>query len=643
MIKEISLLFILYVVVTLSIYGWGQFTSRCLGLQIKPENSGQTFFIGISTVLLLTQILHIFFPIDWKISSTVFFTGILFLCKFTKIKINEKFNQIFLSIKIYPFIGISIAVLILGYSTRLMEPIGHGDAGLYHVPTINWLNQYSIVPGLGNLHFRLAFNQSYFHLAALLNFSPLWDHGYQSTNFLLFIATVFSTYQLINTISDYKYSISLLLLLIFIVILQDSISPAPDFTICLYEFNIFLLVFKLSINTNNCKSQNLRDIIYLIILCTTCITIKLSSIVFCTFCVLIIFIYYFSFIKTNYIFLLKPFIFCISILFISVLTGFILSGYLFYPSTFTGGLYSEWAIPVANVVKELEWIFSWARDPSLLPQEVLGNWNWLSPWVSNLSAKVWLPLGLGTLVILISFFSCKFKINNYHANRKLFILYLPLLLSLIFWFFTAPDPRFIGAIPGLFLFLSCFILYLNFDYKKYLASPLTKVILATFCILFLILCIMYTLGLGTGFGIIKLLHISAILTATSEVGINQKLTLVILFIVTYIFLLKYFRIKAAVFQKVLSFIFCSLILVSLFNYMNVQPSLSLNWAINPEVETKNYSTRYGLELNIPDINDRCWSTRLPCTPYVNANLNLSKIALFNGHFFKYGFTTIPQK
>jgi hypothetical protein len=41
--------------------------------------------------------------------------------------------------------------------------------------------------------------------------------------------------------------------------------------------------------------------------------------------------------------------------------------------------------------------------------------------------------------------------------RVVLLSYLPLVAAVAFWFVTAPDPRFLGAISGLFLSLSLFI------------------------------------------------------------------------------------------------------------------------------------------------------------------------------------------
>ncbi|QNP52660.1 hypothetical protein H9L05_02570 [Hymenobacter qilianensis] len=55
------------------------------------------------------------------------------------------------------------------------------DSGLYHFQTLKWLNEYPTVPGLGNLHGRLAFNSSWFPLLSLFRYGspagPMYGLG----------------------------------------------------------------------------------------------------------------------------------------------------------------------------------------------------------------------------------------------------------------------------------------------------------------------------------------------------------------------------------------------------------------------------------------------------------------------------------
>ena len=57
--------------------------------------------------------------------------------------------------------------LILVWSYFTSRGYIHYDSDLYHAQSIRWMEEYGIVPGLGNLHERFAYNSSFFALSAL--------------------------------------------------------------------------------------------------------------------------------------------------------------------------------------------------------------------------------------------------------------------------------------------------------------------------------------------------------------------------------------------------------------------------------------------------------------------------------------------
>src|SRR5204863_7475062 len=122
------------------------------------------FWTGLALVILFLQVWHLFLPVDWKASLTVVVVGLSGLIPKTKddllrLRALNRPRLIF-------FGAVPVALWLANVSLR--APWNY-DSGLYHFQMIRWLNEYAIVPGLGNLEPRLAFNQSYFLYPALLN------------------------------------------------------------------------------------------------------------------------------------------------------------------------------------------------------------------------------------------------------------------------------------------------------------------------------------------------------------------------------------------------------------------------------------------------------------------------------------------
>ncbi len=61
------------------------------------------------------------------------------------------------------------------------------DSGLYHIPAIKWIGRYAIVPGLGNLHDWLAFNNIHFLYGALIDAAWFSGKSHHVTSGVLFL------------------------------------------------------------------------------------------------------------------------------------------------------------------------------------------------------------------------------------------------------------------------------------------------------------------------------------------------------------------------------------------------------------------------------------------------------------------------
>jgi hypothetical protein len=146
--------------------------------------------------------------------------------------------------------------------------------------------------------------------------------------------------------------------------------------------------------------------------------------------------------------------------------GIYLSGYPLYPLTI-GRLHTDWAVPVDKVRFEADRIYSWARLQGRPPSQVLGNWNWLRPWFSRTyrvyKSEIVYPVlwstVLGFLTLLLAFFQK--NIRRVFLNS---IFFIPVVAGILYWFFTAPDPRFAHA---LFLLLpfSAFLILMSCLYE----------------------------------------------------------------------------------------------------------------------------------------------------------------------------------
>jgi len=109
----------------------------------------------------------------------------------------------------------------------------------------------------------------------------------------------------------------------------------------------------------------------------------------------------------------------------------------------------EWAVPIDKVVDDANWVYSWARQPGTHWSDVLGSWKWFRPWTSLISREIMriiYPLVL-TVVFCIMTVMLGFIFKKKARSRCLdWAILPPVVIGLVYWFFTAPNPRFAHAL-----------------------------------------------------------------------------------------------------------------------------------------------------------------------------------------------------
>lgn len=481
--------------VTASLLGLGWGVSKVLKLNFIPSESPFAWFwMGWCILVFLLQILHLFFPMTIFIGVPIF--GIGFLLFFIFIVLNKKNYSINKILKIYLPL---LIVFLLFISYRALYEPSVSDIDLYHFMTIRWQNEYAIVPGLGNLHDRLAYNQSFFLFVSTLNLYPLFDHGNNLANgLLIFVLIAECLYTLVKICCEKKtvpgqFITMIPAFLIFPIIyalLDSSLSsPSPDIASIILQIILFI-IFAREIFTK--KQNGICDgrTFLILFLSAISITVKLSNWAFCGSIILILLIRnikYFRKIPHFLKFYTLPFLSII----IWSLRSFILSGCVAYPSAI-GCFNVDWAIPIENVRKSAGWIYSWARWPNKYYLDVLGSWDWVPHWIKiNASENIFTvdyPLVISCFFLLASILILCFTKKKSSISPTTYIILTPPVAGLIAWFFTAPDVRFAR---GLFLIFPIAFAYLLITIieNKLTIKHYTRLLYGLFILLSINICI----------------------------------------------------------------------------------------------------------------------------------------------------------
>ncbi len=454
-------------------------------------------------------------------------------------------------------LGVSIALAALG----MAEPYNY-DSGLYHFSSVRWANQEAMLPGLGLLHSRLAFNNSFFLYAAALNLSPWFNQARSLANnvlfFLLFALLSWMVFDALQDSLRSKTSLgknhalllygALLAPMLHLFVSSDGFSsPTPDLASSLLQLSMFVLFYEWK--QRDGKDRQVLGAVILV-LATTMLSIKLSNAVFAG--LIALWVLYTELRRSpDRRWLHWALALCTLFGLSWVWRGYLGSGLPLFPST-VGYIPFAWAMPKTEIHVTGQWVRHWAQAPGTSLFEAHEAWEWLGPWFARQSEDLTgftypliLSLGLALCLLLMKGFQKKSRMPKLDA-------WIPAIIvtaALIFWFFSAPDLRFAKA---------CIYL-LPISLALICAEACPKTIPDK----------------------IMLLLTAALLGLLSVNYLGYSL----------------------LYAKDLKF----------------HPS---SYAPIPVVELNEKVTFSGLRVYVPSSGDRCWDAPLPCTPYFQPQLKL---------------------
>jgi len=427
-------------------------------LVVIPKNQGtiaaddcfHAFWIGLVISVSFLQIWHLFFPIN----QTVFYIHCFvsasgFILRRRNI---SGFIRKLTWTKIVPTLGTGLFLALL-ISLFSIDGNLHFDHGLYHLQTVLWLENYAIVPGLGNVHHRLAFNNSSFLYVALLNKSFFSGYSYYISNSLLAWVITLHGLQSISALINKKTIVSKKTLY-YALVLPFFIWHIKNFYFAGYSPDIFISVLQVLIagefvSLMEMDPQDQAGIrltaTQLLVLCLLMVCVKLSGLVYAlTFLIatLIIFLKKKQPNISDGRFIISRIVFSLVIGIPWLIRSVILSGYLVYPSSLIS-FNVLWKIPKTMVDPIASVIYNWSRygnsiSPDTPFAEWLPMWLWTVPRGLKEAWILAVPLAIGMIAIFIF---RRISIKKY-LGQILVILFA--ISHIVYWFLLAPEIRFIG-------------------------------------------------------------------------------------------------------------------------------------------------------------------------------------------------------
>ncbi len=340
------------------------------------------------------------------------------------------------------------------------------DTGLYHIQNIKWISSYKVVPGLGNLHGRFAFNNHSFLLEALFSFSFLRSDFFHLLNsyllIILSVTLIIIAYK--NMTRNLWRSIIYagLLILLQIFYLKFVSSPTPDIFLLSGIWFIFIIYLERIAGENSNKIYWIPALFTAFFL----VTVKLSAFPITLIAILFLVEYDQSWLKK----LLIIFVAGLLIFVPYFIRNYILSGYLIYPYPSLNLFNPDWKIPIQYVNEMKSVIISHAQSRDW--QERAFS-EWFPIWLSNLSTGFKIISGYilvsPLLIVALTFLSRKIRKYSGSDLKIVSICFI----AIVFWFVSAPNFRFIYAFLFFYLLLTC-VMIVRFLSDKLLSSDLVR-------------------------------------------------------------------------------------------------------------------------------------------------------------------------
>lgn len=396
------------------------------------------FGFAISTFLV--SLTSLFYRINWEVNILFLLLGLLLHYRHRNgveevvLQVREGWDKAHLWLKL------SFGMVVLVALSATFIEVAETDTWFYHAQSMQWIKEFGVVPGLGNVHGRFAFNSNYFVISAFYAFwfSPdqvLFPLG--SFFFIVLNFRLLSSLESARARGDQRWVVIfgiLLLLFSYQSILLLS-STSTDIISCVLIIYIFLLFFETYRQSNRNHEQ-----LILWSLVALSVTFKLSSLII----VVLLLPTLPRVIKTRRLIPLAGIAILIGLPFIA--RNVVLSGYLLYPFPGIDVFTVDWKIPMEEVKLEKDLVEGWAKQPygsagmekfeDILDVLELSFGDWIKVWWPAQSLKWKIFMLLSLLHIPLIFFSWLRKEYTYT------IVFMALALNLLFWFDQAPQPRF---------------------------------------------------------------------------------------------------------------------------------------------------------------------------------------------------------
>ncbi|MBL7106981.1 MAG: hypothetical protein ISS77_05190 [Phycisphaerae bacterium] len=431
--------------------GVGLLVQLLMGLRkFDSDHCFMAFWMGLACTILFLQLWHLVMPVGALALATVSAFGILGLFR------NKSDIFAWSRKNLAGKMGIIVALLVLAVwlANRSAGPCKTDDSGLYHLSGVRWITEYPIIPGLGNLHDRLAFNNASFLYCALLEVGPWYGKATHLANGLLLLVLgaqcILGGYRLAQPkcrkMGVSLFNLTLLTPLILTAVHSWISSYNTDLPTAMIVFAATATMFAFLLRDDSDLKSQAYDVIFVLTVLAAGVCVKVSLVFFFLTAATVIVSVWLNRAWSQRTLAIKTTLKAAMMTFLLIapwlVRGIILSGYLIYPSTFTP-ITVSWRVP-ENIAK---WHINEIRIYGRRTEQIDG-WQWLGPWMKDLERNIILPIVITLLgVAVLVWLRGSARKTRIGTTATGWLLPVTALVGVAAWFFISPVPRY-----GFFLF-----------------------------------------------------------------------------------------------------------------------------------------------------------------------------------------------
>ena len=416
-----------------------QALEKFLGVSLFP-NAVEIFLLGLISSFIYFNLLSFFLPVN-AVALLPLFIISLIACASKQhrtflygkmIEASMLFTKKENVIVVIPFVVLFVV--------HAVFPPSNWDSSGYHYTAIKWYEEYKVVPGLANVHARLAYNPAGFIVSAAYSFTKLFGQAIYPLNVvlaLLFFAWLIKKILLGST-ALYKVVFAVATILLFRISLVNIPCPSSDLLSGMLLFYCGIRSFEFI----KVGKQSLPDYLLLFILFVFAISTKLSTI---PALLVVPFLFFFVIKKDKKpALLIKGSVVAAVILLPWMGRNLIMTGYLLYPLYGTNLFHFDWSVP--DDVFRLDYVYSkfgpHADEHDLATLQQMNMMQLFKSWMQHLRTDYFTGFLTALSAMVSPALWLLFPATGRRFSQPVFLLWCLYYLFFWVWVTNAPEFRF---------------------------------------------------------------------------------------------------------------------------------------------------------------------------------------------------------